>query len=204
MIIIRKKLLILFVSATVIVAVASCSQSPFAAKTQEVAEIQIPETNIEIDRNKILESHNFIRQRLGVPPLRWSTQLEAFAADWANFLTDEGGCVARRRGSIGLPLHKNGIGENLQSHEPLRFDDGRIQLADIDENQVVLEWARQAIDYNYASNSCASNKNCDDYTQLVWRDSQVVGCAVASCPGMEQIWVCNYDPPGNFFNQKPY
>lgn len=204
MITIKRKLSNLILSTTVLVVAAACSQSPFAAKTQEVAEPEIPETDIEVDRNKILESHNFIRQRLGVPPLRWSTQLEAFAADWANFLTDEVGCVARRRGSIGLPLHKNGIGENLQRHEPLRFDDGRIQLADIDENQVVLDWARQAIDYDYVSNTCAPGKDCGNYTQVVWRDTQLVGCAAASCPGMEQMWVCNYDPPGNFFNQKPY
>jgi len=92
----------------------------------------------------------------------------------------------------------------MQLHAPQRWDDGRVEVADIDENDVVVEWARQALDYDYKTNTCAVNKDCENFKQVVWKDSQVLGCAAASCADMQQIWVCNYDPPGNFIGQKPY
>ena len=139
-----------------------------------------------------------------MPPLRWSKRLEALAAEWANYLTGEGNCIPRNRGLVLLPGFKNGLGENVQRVEPELFGDGRAEVAPVDENSVVFGWAQQGIDYNYKDNRCSVGKNCDNYTQVVWRDSQVMGCAAASCPDSSQIWVCNYDPPGNFLEQKPY
>ena len=34
------------------------------------------------------------------------------------------------------------------------------------------------------------------FTQVVWAATERVGCGVAQCNGMD-VWVCNYDPPGN-------
>jgi hypothetical protein len=34
------------------------------------------------------------------------------------------------------------------------------------------------------------------FTQLVWRETARLGCGVSQCGGGE-LWVCNYDPPGN-------
>ena len=161
-------------------------------------------TDLVVDQQKLLDIHNSVRQRLGIPPLRWSTRLESYAAGWANFLTTEAGCTPRRRGAIGLSSSERPPGENLQLLPPVRFGDGRTEVAAIDENKVVLDWARQGIAYNYADNKCGIGKVCENYTQLVWRDSQVLGCAAASCPDKSQIWVCNYDPAGNFAGQKPY
>lgn len=194
-------------TAAVIAAAVSCSRTDTLATspiTRSATAVEIPATNLSIDKTKVLASHNAIRQRLGVPPLQWSANLESLSADWANFLVSEAGCSVRRRGSVGLPAHKNGVGENIQMYEPQRWDDGRVEVASVDEDAVVVAWARQALDYSYTSNKCAVNKECGNYTQVVWRDSQVLGCAAASCPGKEQIWVCNYDPPGNFLGQKPY
>lgn len=189
------------------IAIASCTGptppgpgTPDAQSTQ----VEIPVTDVAVDSQKILNSHNAVRQRLGVPPLRWSSRLEGYAAQWANYLTDNDNCTPRRRGSIGLPRHKNGIGENLQRIDSVRFGDGRREVAMVDENKVVLNWVRQGIDFNYNDNKCGLNKVCENYTQVVWRDSKVVGCAAASCSDKSQIWVCNYDPPGNYFGQKPY
>ena len=69
--------------------------------------------------------------------------------------------------------------------------------------------ASELADYDYASNSCCGV--CGHYTQIVWADSLRLGCGVANCTtgspfgsGSWQIWVCNYDPPGNYVGQKPY
>jgi pathogenesis-related protein 1 len=34
------------------------------------------------------------------------------------------------------------------------------------------------------------------FTQVVWRQSTQLGCARSNCRGMD-IWVCEYNPPGN-------
>ncbi len=163
-----------------------------------------PASALVVDHQKLLDSHNSIRQRLGIPALRWSARLESYAADWANFLTTQADCLPRRRGSAGLSQNGSRLGENLALLAPVRFGDGRTESAAIDESKVVLDWVRQGIEYNYDDNECGIGKVCENYTQVVWRDTQVMGCAAASCPDKSQIWVCNYDPPGNFFDQKPY
>ena len=40
-------------------------------------------------------------------------------------------------------------------------------------------------------------------TQFVWCKTHAVGCAVATDPRRE-VWVCNYDPPGNVIGYRPY
>jgi hypothetical protein len=34
----------------------------------------------------------------------------------------------------------------------------------------------------------------------VWRGTTQLGCGMAQCGGND-IWVCNYDPPGNYQNE---
>ncbi len=66
--------------------------------------------------------------------------------------------------------------------------------------------------YDYANNTCAANAVCGHYTQVVWRDSTELGCGMANCTvnnpfggsGPWQLWVCNYNPPGNYVGMKPY
>jgi hypothetical protein len=67
--------------------------------------------------------------------------------------------------------------------------------------EVVGDWAAEARDYSDSANTC--RVLCGHYTQLVWNDTREVGCAVASEPGRE-VWVCNYDPPGNWVDERPY
>ena len=67
--------------------------------------------------------------------------------------------------------------------------------------KVVNSWGDEIEDYNYDKNSCSGV--CGHYTQVVWKTTERVGCAKIECDGMD-IWVCNYDPPGNWVGQKPY
>src|SRR5207247_6746497 len=95
------------------------------------------------------------------------------------------------------------LGENLAAFAP----GGEPASAPVDG------WAGEKANYNYASNSCAAGETCGHYTQLVWRSSQRLGCAVHTCnqnspfgsrfPTWE-LWVCNYSPAGNFVGQRPY
>lgn len=164
----------------------------------------VPETDVTVDSARVLEAHNVIRRQLGIPELSWSVQMQVYATEWALFLSSEAGCDLRYRGTVGLPLHKNGLGENLYFHEALVTSDGSRRIDEVDERVPVRSWARQAEHFNYVDNTCELNRQCDSYTQVVWSDSAVVGCGAASCPNNDQIWVCNYDPPGNFSLQRPY
>ena len=66
---------------------------------------------------------------------------------------------------------------------------------------VVDRWVAEVAEYDIRTDKCRGV--CGHYTQVVWRDSQRLGCAMVTC-GDSEVWVCNYDPPGNFLGQKPY
>jgi pathogenesis-related protein 1 len=130
----------------------------------------------------MLSAHNEVRARVDVPPLRWSDRLAARAQEWASHLLQERQFYHRTH-----PI----FGENL-----FEISGGRASAA-----EVVGDWASEARDYSYHANTCRGT--CGHYTQLVWNNTREVGCAVASEPGRE-VWVCNYDPPGNWIGERPY
>lgn len=130
---------------------------------------------------QMLTAHNNIRIQAKLPPLQWSVKLAAYAQRWANLL-----------------LAKNGTGHNPRSpYGENIFISGK----GVDAEDVVMEWASESRDYSYRTNSCSTD--CGHYTQLVWRETQRVGCAVAS-NSRRTIWVCSYDPPGNNRGEWPY
>jgi uncharacterized protein YkwD len=139
----------------------------------------------------ITRFHNQVRASIPVPPLTWDPTLAASAAAYA------AQCMFQHSGT-------KGVGENLAAYAP---PGGQKANAPVDD------WAGEAADYDYATNSCAPGKECGHYTQLVWKSSQRVGCAVQTCsqntpfgakfPDWD-LWVCQYAPPGNFVGQRPY
>jgi pathogenesis-related protein 1 len=128
------------------------------------------------------DAHNVIRARVGVPPLVWSDQLARVAQDWTNHLIATGGFSHRP---------DNRYGENLYS----------VSGAIASPAQAVGHWAREARGYDVRSNTCSGV--CGHYTQIVWGNIRTVGCAVAT-DRRREVWVCNYDPPGNVIGYRPY
>jgi uncharacterized protein YkwD len=129
-----------------------------------------------------LAAHNAVRARMGIAPLAWSARLAARAQDWADILLE-------RRQFGHRP--SSPYGENL-------FE---ITGATASPAQVVNAWAAESRDYDYNSNRCRGV--CGHYTQIVWDVTKEVGCAVARGSGRE-VWVCDYDPPGNWVGKRPY
>ena len=80
--------------------------------------------------------------------------------------------------------------------------------------EVVAAWVGEDANYDYATNTCAPGQMCGHYTQVVWRDSVGLGCGMTNCTknnpftangtGAWQLWVCNYNPPGNYVGEKRY
>jgi len=69
---------------------------------------------------------------------------------------------------------------------------------------LVQRWAAERADYDYAAGVCRVGKVCGHWTQVVWNNTRELGCGVAVCPDNGQIWVCHYNPPGNFIGERPY
>lgn len=153
----------------------------------------------EIDRTAMVAAHNAWRARLGVGDLAWSAELETSAQAWADQLRQTNQCRMQHSRPEGR------YGENLFWASALRWSDGRRELAAVTARKVVDSWGSEQRDYHYANNSCKPGRMCGHYTQLVWRDTTHVGCAVAVCPdSQDQVWVCQYQPAGNWVGRKPY
>lgn len=133
--------------------------------------------------NELLETHNTYRSDVGIADLTWDTDLEASAQAWADELATN--CEFKHSGGA--------FGENIWAGTTGAFD----------PKDVVDSWGSEIANYTYEDNSCADGKVCGHYTQIVWANSTKVGCGTITCDGLD-IWVCQYDPPGNFIGQKPY
>ncbi len=131
---------------------------------------------------EMVAEHNSVRARVGTRPLQWSEPLASVAQEWADHLMQTGQFVQSRNPKYG---------ENLYE-----ISDAAATPAD-----VIQAWAEEVSHYDYPSNSCRSV--CGHYTQVVWNDTRRVGCAVARGDRRE-VWVCEYDPPGNWVGRKPY
>jgi len=124
----------------------------------------------------ITAAHNRVRARAGrhrghaLADLVWSCRLAHVAQAYAETLAKRG---------CRLKHSQNSYGENLY------WSYGFTPSA----QQIVASWASEG--------SCNDYARCGHYTQIVWPSTARLGCGVARC-GREQIWVCNYDPPGNY------
>lgn len=148
------------------------------------------------------QAHNTVRAELGLSQVAWSDDLAAFAQEWARYLAAENGCRMRHRpdqGAEGSPY-----GENLYWASAVRLASGARKRQDVSPQQVVSSWVREKQDYDQEQNRCRWGRSCGHYTQVVWQATRRIGCGMAFCPDRSQVWVCNYDPPGNHRGQAPY
>jgi len=138
------------------------------------------------EKKLVIDTHNFWRKDVGVQEeLQWSDDLAKVAAKWA---------IELKKKDCGFEHSPdNPYGENLFKGTVGFFD----------AKQVVDAWAGEKAFYNYNKNKCKPGEMCGHYTQIIWQSTQHVGCAKIECDGFE-IWVCEYDPPGNWVGQKPY
>ncbi|ETW93982.1 MAG: hypothetical protein ETSY1_36870 [Candidatus Entotheonella factor] len=145
-------------------------------------------------------AHNVWRQAVGVPNVAWSSTLAATAQEWADYLAStQGKCRMQhrpRRGKQARPFGEN-LYQAFSSPNPPQTS----------PQDVVKAWGDEIENYDANTHTCAPGAVCGHYTQVVWRGTQFVGCGKATCQtkGYHSIiWVCNYDPPGNFVGQSPF
>jgi pathogenesis-related protein 1 len=155
---------------------------------------------IEIDTAAFVDAHNEWRAGVGVgEKLHYSVVLARSAQAWVDHLKQVSHCRMRHSVSSGR------YGENLYWASALQYSDGRYELQNVSVEKIVDSWGSEKADYDYMHNQCAQGKMCGHYTQMVWRTTTAIGCAMTVCEDtLQQIWVCQYQPGGNLGGQKPY
>lgn len=140
---------------------------------------------------RILAAHNRERSALGVEALQWNPALAASARQWADHLSATGAFEhapekasdpegenlwAGTRGAYGLEAMVDGWVREKRFFKPGTFPDN------------------------------STTGRVDDvghYTQLVWRQTRQVGCALAS-GRREDVLVCRYSDAGNYLGEVPF
>ena len=131
---------------------------------------------LSADAQRMLDEHNARRKTHCAAPLAWSAEVAAVAQRWAERCRFE-----HSKGSYG---------------ESLAMGTGSLP-----PERVVSVWYDEVAKYDFAKPGFAMATG--HFTQVVWKDTTHVGCGSAKCEGGVTMWVCNYDPPGNFLKRFP-
>jgi pathogenesis-related protein 1 len=149
-----------------------------------------PESLTRAQADEIVRAHNQWRRRAGVLPVRWAADLAAQAQSRARQLASTG-CIIEHG---ALP---DNVGENLYRAGPLRASNRKDEILVVSPSEVIYAWGAESADYSHAKDACAPNRQCGHYTQIVWPSTEEVGCGMAVCPSLGQVWACRYRPRGN-------
>ena len=167
-------------------------------------------TNVSIYSNEpelfsgILDSHNKVRAKHNQQPLTWSNSLAQYAQEWVDNLAATQNCEMIHRPNYDGGEFQQVYGENLFWASAIEMATGQNQQQRFTARDVVKAWAEEEKFYDYQTNQCQEGQDCGHYTQMVWHESQQVGCAIAVCGDKSQIWACNYHPRGNYIGERPY
>lgn len=132
----------------------------------------------------MLDAHNIFREVAGVPPLKWSVELAQYAQEYSQK------CVFEHSPAS--------YGENLIM--------GNYQ-DDADMARGVTMWHGEICYYDF--DNPGFSLSTGHYTQIVWKNTQYVGCGFTMCQGgvkpflkyVAGLLVCEYFPAGNVRTQ---
>ena len=140
---------------------------------------------------RLLAAHNRERILTGVPALEWDARLAADAAIWARELARTG----KFEHSPADPSDPNVQGENLWAGTPGAWS----------PEEMVGYWIAEKRDYKSGVFPAVSRSGDLDqvghYTQVVWRTTRKVGCALDRS-AREDILVCRYAEGGNIIGER--
>lgn len=145
----------------------------------------------------ITEAHNVVRAMVQtatpLPPLAWSDSLEATAKAWGMMCINMDAYPNildhNPNRSQGHPYY---VGENIHASGGTATAQGAVN-----------NWASEKANYVYPNGYSAATGH---YTQIVWRTTREVGCALVNCPNIafSSTIVCDYGPGGNNGSGAPY
>lgn len=152
------------------------------------------DSNDSQPNNIALEKHNQLRQlHFSDANLIYSLKLEADAQSYANELADSGQFIHDTDNLV----HK--YGENLYRFSGTE----KPNLA-----KIIQKWYDEKKYYDQNKGTCEIGRMCGHYTQIVWKNSKLLGCASAQyLQGSFKdgyVTVCKYYPYGNIVGKDPY
>jgi cysteine-rich secretory family protein len=137
----------------------------------------------------ILQQHNVYRSALHLPPLSWSPELALDALAWGKNLASDN----KMKHDFSI---RGKEGENLFTGTAGAYS----------PTEMVSFWGNEKKDFVYGTfPDCATSRSAvvGHYTQVIWKTTTVVGCALVSNGKLDYL-VCRYAQPGNMVGQKPY
>jgi hypothetical protein len=142
---------------------------------------------------RLLAAHNRERSEAGLPAMRWDPALAADAAEWGEQLA----AIDEIEHSPDDPEDDDPQGENLWLGTSGHFT----------PEQMVGMWVEEKRHFVPKPIPFSSRTgNFDDvghYTQVMWRDTGRVGCALANGEAHE-ILVCRYSQAGNVEGEQAF
>jgi pathogenesis-related protein 1 len=145
----------------------------------------------------ITAAHNQVRAAVdtsgisggALPPMQWDPALAAHAQAYTEMCRDTDGNGLVDHSSTQYRSNVAGytyVGENIFASSS----------AMASAQQAVQVWAAEKANFTYPS-GCSGV--CGHYTQIVWRSSVNVGCAIHTCSSLQYkgTILCMYGPGGN-------
>ena len=157
-----------------------------AVSTSAAAQVTVAPSETVADR--LLAAQNAERVRLGLMPFTWSAKLADHAKKWAQTLAVSDMFEHAPVGADG------GEGENLWTGTKGDYAPEEMIGFFIDEGKQFKRGVFPDV------STTGKWEDVGHYTQLAWKDTREVGCALASNPKRD-ILVCRYWPAGNIVGQ---
>lgn len=141
---------------------------------------------------RLLAAHNRERDAHGIAPLAWDPQLAAEARVWSETLAAAGAFEHDEQEGEDDPQGENLWAGTRGAWSPEEMVDGWI------EEKKFFRPGR------FPDNSTTGDyEDIGHYTQLMWRDTDRVGCALAE-GAEEEVLVCRYRTAGNVVGEAPF
>ncbi len=144
-------------------------------------------------RRSILAEHNTYRSTHHAPALTGSSSLNKSAQNWANYLATK---------KTFEHSNNSQIGENIYV---TYGQESSLKAKTLAENTVKF-WYSEVANYNYAKPGFSDNTG--HFTQVVWKNTTMLGCGAARGTVVRQgrqvnafYVVCQYSPAGNNLQQ---
>jgi len=143
--------------------------------------------------DRLLAAHNRERGAMGVGDLAWDAQLAGDAAEWARYLA-----ATRSFEHFGIdPLDPDPQGENLWLGTKGYYS----------PEAMVDLWSAGKTRYHPGRfpdvSTTGRMEDVGHYTQVMWRETTHVGCAMAD-DGEDEYLVCRYSTAGNLEGEEPF
>jgi hypothetical protein len=142
--------------------------------------------------SRLLAAHNRERGAQGIAPLAWDPALAAEAARWGAELAASGAFEHEPDDGEEDPQGENLWAGTKGAYAPEEMVEGWI------------EEKRHFRPGRFPDNSATGDfADVGHYTQLMWRDTDRVGCALAA-GAEEEVLVCRYRTAGNVVGETPF